>query len=79
MSRASNITYEYRLRPTHVEARTQGEHKLARGYEPVVTTSAHHLAHPGLSAAVEDYLAYERRAVEREVEVLGAHVPFWER
>ena len=59
-----------------VEAGAQGEHKLARGYEPVVTTSAHYLAHPGLRDAVGDYLAHERRAVEREVEVLGAHTPF---
>ena len=59
-----------------VEAGAQGEHKLARGYEPVVTTSAHYLAHPGLRDAVGDYLAHERRAVEREVEALGSYTPF---
>ena len=59
-----------------VEAGAQGEHKLARGYEPVVTSSAHYLAHPQLRGAVEDYLLHERRAVEREVEVLGEHTPF---
>ena len=59
-----------------VEAGAQGEHKLARGYEPVVTHSAHWLAHPQLRSAVEDYLVAERRAVEREVKILDQHTPF---
>ena len=61
---------------SRVEAGAQGEHKLARGYEPVVTHSAHYLAHPGLHAAIEDYLTRERRAVEHEVEILDRHTPF---
>ena len=59
-----------------VEAGAQGEHKLARGYEPVVTTSAHYLAHPGLREAVGDYLQRERQHVGYEVEVLSNHTPF---
>jgi len=59
-----------------VEAGAQGEHKLARGYEPVVTHSAHYLAHPGLRDAVSDYLKRERHAVEHEINVLGKHTPF---
>lgn len=59
-----------------VEAGAQGEHKLARGYEPVVTHSAHWLAHPGLMQGVEDYLIRERAAVEHEVEILAQHTPF---
>jgi len=39
-----------------VEAGAQGEHKLARGYLPVTTHSAHYIAHPGLRRAVADYL-----------------------
>ena len=61
---------------SRVEAGAQGEHKLARGYEPVVTTSAHYLAYPGLRAAVGDYLERERLAVEHEVDILSAHTPF---
>ncbi len=61
---------------SRVEAGAQGEHKLARGYEPVATHSAHYLSHPGLHAAVEDYLTQERRAVENEIEMLGRHTPF---
>jgi hypothetical protein len=59
-----------------VEAGAQGEHKLARGYVPVITRSAHHIAHPGLRRAVDDYLAQERQYVEMESEALAAHAPF---
>src|SRR5690606_9532507 len=43
-----------------VEAGAQGEHKLARGYRPIRTYSAHHIADPRLRRAVADYLARER-------------------
>ena len=59
-----------------VEAGAQGEHKLARGYEPVTTHSAHYLAHPGLRDAIEDYLKRERHAVQHEISILGDHTPF---
>jgi uncharacterized protein len=59
-----------------VEAGAQGEHKLARGYVPVITRSAHHIAHPGLRRAVDDYLAQERKHVEMENEILVEHAPF---
>ena len=48
-----------------VEAGAQGEHKLARGYEPVITRSIHWIAHPGLRRAVADYLEDERAAVDQ--------------
>lgn len=59
-----------------VEAGAQGEHKLARGYLPVTTHSAHYIAHPGLRRAVADYLKQERRQVEYTGEVLTEHSPF---
>jgi predicted N-acyltransferase len=59
-----------------VEAGAQGEHKLARGYMPVTTHSAHWISHPGLRNAVADYLARERREVEHIGEVLAEHGPF---
>ena len=61
---------------TRVEAGAQGEHKLARGYKPVQTCSAHYLAHPGLYAAIEEYLTRERRAVDHEIHILEQHTPF---
>jgi len=59
-----------------VEAGAQGQHKLARGYMPATTYSLHWFADPGLSAAVEQYLASERRHVERVGEVLSEFAPF---
>jgi len=59
-----------------VEAGAQGAHKLARGYLPTPTYSAHHIAHPGLREAVARYLEAERAAVADEIEALGELSPF---
>ncbi|WP_349357305.1 GNAT family N-acetyltransferase [Stappia sp.] len=60
-----------------VEAGAQGAHKLARGYLPQTTYSAHFIAHPGLREAVADYLEREREAVEMENAAIRAHhTPF---
>ncbi|MBY5338186.1 GNAT family N-acetyltransferase [Rhizobium leguminosarum] len=59
-----------------VEAGAQGEHKLARGYLPVTTHSAHYVAHAGLRRAIGDYLARERTDVEQMSELLSEHSPF---
>ncbi|MHA6717936.1 GNAT family N-acetyltransferase [Sphingomonas sp. RS6] len=59
-----------------VEAGAQGEHKLARGYEPVTTWSAHYLPDPGFRRAVADFLVREREAIEREQTFLGELTPF---
>lgn len=59
-----------------VEAGAQGEHKLARGYRPVITRSAHAIAHPGLRRAVAEHLARERPQIARAREALEAETPF---
>lgn len=59
-----------------VEAGAQGEHKLARGYLPVATHSAHFIAHAGLRRAIADYLEQERAEVEQIGEMLSEHSPF---
>ena len=59
-----------------VEAGAQGEHKLARGYVPVPTWSAHYIPDPNFRRAIADFLIRERRAVERQIEFLGAMAPF---
>ena len=59
-----------------VEAGAQGAHKLARGYRPVPTWSAHFIADPGFRAAVADYLGRERPAVAHEIAALGELGPF---
>jgi predicted N-acyltransferase len=59
-----------------VEAGAQGEHKLARGYLPQTTYSAHYIADPALRRAVRDYLKHERSYVAEAVRELAEAGPF---
>ena len=59
-----------------IEAGAQGEHKLARGYRPALTWSAHEFADPRLARAVADYLGHERVAVERAIAQYEEYAPF---
>lgn len=72
--RAIDIAIERGL--ARVEAGAQGGHKLARGYGPVATWSAHFIADPGFRRAVADFLEQERRAEEAEMDWLEGHMPF---
>ena len=57
------IAYAIENGLARVEAGAQGEHKLARGYLPVTTYSAHWIPDPGFRHAVERFLEHERAAV----------------
>ncbi len=59
-----------------VEAGAQGEHKLARGYEPVATWSAHYIPDRLFRRAVADFLDEERRAVAHHIDQLAEYTPF---
>jgi len=59
-----------------VEAGAQGEHKLARGYAPVPTWSAHYIPHPDFRRAVAAFLERERQGVAADAEYLEALTPF---
>jgi len=59
-----------------VQAGAQGEHKLGRGYEPVITTSAHFIADPGFRSAVDDFVTRERAAVAAELDWLRRDLPY---
>ncbi len=59
-----------------VEAGAQGPHKIARGYLPKITYSAHWIGHQGLRDAIADYLDHERPAIDAEVEALADLAPF---
>ena len=63
-------------RLSRVEAGAQGEHKLARGYVPVPTWSAHYIPDAGFRSAIADFVARERRAVEQSMAFLGEMTPF---
>ena len=61
----------------YVEAGAQGPHKIARGYLPKATYSAHWIRDPRLRTAVERYLHQERRHVEDDIAyVEQRHSPF---
>jgi predicted N-acyltransferase len=59
-----------------VEAGAQGEHKLARGYMPTPTYSAHWIADPRYRDAISAYLVREREQAAADVEMLAEHAPF---
>jgi hypothetical protein len=59
-----------------VEAGAQGEHKIARGYLPQTTYSAHYIADPDLRRAISDYLRHERAFVAEASRELTEAGPF---
>jgi uncharacterized protein len=59
-----------------VEAGAQGEHKIARGYLPQTTYSAHYIADPDLRRAISDYLRHERAYVAEAARELTHAGPF---
>ena len=61
---------------TSVQAGAQGEHKIARGYQPVQTRSAHFIPNRSFRDAVEHFLDTERGAVETEIQWLGQELPY---
>ena len=63
-------------RLARVEAGAQGAHKLARGYLPATTYSAHWFKDPRLSEAVGSYLAQERMEIAETAEFLTTLGPF---
>ncbi|WP_410219033.1 GNAT family N-acetyltransferase [Paracoccus sp. (in: a-proteobacteria)] len=61
---------------SRVEAGAQGDHKLARGYEPMPIHSLHWVRNPGFLRALESYLDQERDAMGQEIEALADWTPF---
>ena len=61
---------------SQVQAGAQGEHKVARGYEPVITKSAHFIPNRSFRDAVADFLESERAAVATEAEWLRQDQPY---
>ena len=59
-----------------IQAGAQGEHKVARGYEPVITKSAHFIPNRSFRDSVADFLETERSAIATEVEWLRHDLPY---
>ena len=70
------IDYAIQAGLQFVEAGAQGPHKLARGYMPKTTYSAHYIADPSLRRAIAQFLTRERSYVDMENEALARHAPF---
>ena len=60
------------------EGGAQGEHKMARGFLPTKTWSAHWLAHPGFSDAIEHFLEREQGGIDDYIDELNERNPFKE-
>jgi predicted N-acyltransferase len=61
---------------TRFEPGTQGEHKIARGFEAAITWSAHWIEHAGLRAAIAHYLRREAVAIDAYAAEVDAHAPY---
>ena len=61
---------------SQVQAGAQGEHKVARGYEPVITRSAHFLPNRSFRDAVAEFVEREREAIAQEAEWLRRDLPY---
>lgn len=61
---------------TLFEAGAQGEHKLARGFLPALTYSAHHIRHPAFRSAIEQYIEQEKEYVAGAIKMYSRHDPY---
>lgn len=55
---------------------TQGEHKIARGFEPVTTYSAHYIAEPAFARAIAEFIAQETRELAEYRAAAAQLLPF---
>src|SRR4028119_2455785 len=58
------------------EAGAQGEHKLARGFLPSLTYSAHAIHHPDFRRAIEDYINVEKKILAEDMVDYAQHNPY---
>jgi uncharacterized protein len=70
------IQYAITHKLARVEAGAQGQHKIARGYLPTTTYSAHYIVDPALRRAVANFLEHERASVAEEIEEFAEAAPF---
>lgn len=60
----------------HFEPGAQGEHKIARGFMPTKTWSAHWIAHPQFSESIKHFLNHETQGMLTYIDELNQHSPF---
>lgn len=63
----------------HFEPGAQGEHKIARGFMPTKTWSAHWIAHPQFRESIAHFLSHETQGILHYIDDLNEHSPFKEK
>ena len=63
---------------SHFDPGTQGEHKISRGFHPILTRSNHWLAEPGFDDAIKDFVEEEAEHVQQYAEHVCGMLPFKE-
>lgn len=63
---------------SHFDPGTQGEHKISRGFHPILTWSNHWLAEPGFDDAIRDFVSEEAEHVQQYAEYACGMLPFKE-
>ena len=61
------------------EAGAQGEHKIGRGFTPVITCSSHWIAEPRFRTVIQDFLQREQKGIERYITDMRLYLPFRDR
>ena len=61
---------------TRYDAGVQGDHKVARGFDPQTSTSMHWIAHEGFRDAIANWLQQERQAIHQQCAVIDEHSAF---
>lgn len=59
-----------------IEAGAQGEHKIARGYEPVITKSYHKFIHPEFHKVIDRFIRQERVGIAEYIKETNTHLPY---
>jgi uncharacterized protein len=70
------IDYAIANQLTRFDGGAQGEHKVARGFEPVITYSNHWIKEPGFRTAIAQFVTEEAEAIRAYAEDLEKHLPF---
>ena len=70
------IDYCIQNKLAHFDAGAQGEHKIARGFEPIQTCSYHWIKHTGFHDAIERYLDFEHEDVQSYMKDAASYLPF---
>ncbi len=70
------IDYCIRNQLSKLDAGIQGEHKIFRGFEPVVCKSYHYITEPTFRNGIADFLVHETKHINEQIDLLNQHLPY---